>query len=515
VHRGTPAEGGPLPPREGVAARGRVGGANGEPLEFAAAGESAGLASGSDEGIDPERPNLTARRRARRSQANRVLAKKDLAERAAFTPEQRLLILDAWRRSKLPAKDFGALVGVSKETLYGWQKRFEKEGPAGLEDKPRGGPKGSRLSEATRRAILMMKESHPEWGTERLHHLLLRTQGLFASPGAIAALLKEEGYEAPAPRAEPHEESVRHFERAAPNQLWQSDLFTFVLKRQNRRVYVVVFMDDHSRFVVGYGLGASASGGLVRETFEAAIASYGAPEEVLTDNGAQYVTWRGKSEFARLCEKRGIRHIVARPRHPQTLGKTERFWGTLWRECLEAAIFLDLGDARLRIGHFVDAYNFTRPHQGIDGLVPADRFFRAAPEVLATLKARVAKNAFDLARHGLPRKDFYLTGRVGDVGISLHAEGEQVFLTREDGTKEAVDLRATGRRASPGEPQALPAPLAAFGLPPDVAGAEDDEPAEPPGVSPLPEALDRLEAGLAGEPGAEGGGDDAAEGSVP
>ena len=78
---------------------------------------------------------------------------------------------------------------------------------------------------------------------------------------------------------------------------------------------------------------------------------------------------------------------MAAPRHPQTLGKIERFWGTLWRECVEAAVFLDLGDAQRRIGLFIDHYNFQRPHQGIDGLVPADRFFGAAPEVLRTLKA--------------------------------------------------------------------------------------------------------------------------------
>ena len=47
----------------------------------------------------------------------------------------------------------------------------------------------------------------------------------------------------------PHEPVVRRFERARPNQMWQSDLFTFQLKRENRRVYVVAFLDDHSRFV--------------------------------------------------------------------------------------------------------------------------------------------------------------------------------------------------------------------------------------------------------------------------
>jgi len=48
-------------------------------------------------------------------------------------------------------------------------------------------------------------------------------------------------------------------------------------------------------------------------------------EKRLTDNGSQYVTWRGKNAFACECETRGIRQIVAAQRQPQTLGKLERF----------------------------------------------------------------------------------------------------------------------------------------------------------------------------------------------
>lgn len=139
------------------------------------------------------------------------------------------------------------------------------------------------------------------------------------------------------------------------------------------------------------------------ECLRAGITSYGSPQEVLTDNGSHYVTWRGKSAFTRELEKRGIRQVVAAPRRPQTLGKIERFWGTLWRECLEAALFLDMGKATKRIGLFIDHYNFQRPHLGLQGLVPADRFFGAAPDVLRTLKERVAANALELARTGTPK----------------------------------------------------------------------------------------------------------------
>jgi len=370
---------------------------------------------------------------------------------SALSGEQRMLILDAWSRSQMRAGEFGKLVGVDRHTLYAWKRRFEEWGPAGLDERKRGVPTGSRMPEATRRAVLMMKQSHPEWGCDRLRDMLMRSAGFGASSAAIARVLREAGYETAEVATHRHPDKPRSFERARPNQMWQSDLFTFLLKRDNRRLYLIAFLDDHSRFVVGYGLYASCSGALVREVFEAAIANFGPPEEVLTDQGPQYHTWRGKSEFKRLCEKRGIRQVVARARHPQTLGKIERFWGTLWRECVEAAVFTSLEEARQRVGWFIDHYNFQRTHQSLEGLVPADRYFSAAPEVLGTLKSRVAGNALDLARHGTPRQSFYLTGRVGEEGITLHGEGGKIVLRKEDGTREEVDLTAAGRRAEPGE----------------------------------------------------------------
>jgi len=286
----------------------------------------------------------------------RRLTKKDASSAPPVTPQQRLLLLDTWQRSGLPAGDFAALVGVSRHTLYAWKKRFDERGPAGLIDEVRGAPAGSRLPELTQRTILMLKQAHPDWGCQKISDMLLRGPALPASASAVARVLHQAGYELEETPTRPHPQPERRFERARPNQLWQTDLFTFVLKRQNRRVYLVAFMDDHSRFLVGYGLHASQSSALVLEVLRAALASYGSPEEILTDNGSQYVTWRGKSVFTRELEKRGIHQIVAAPRRPQTLGKIERFWGTLWRECVETAVFLDLGDAQRRIGLFIDHY---------------------------------------------------------------------------------------------------------------------------------------------------------------
>ncbi len=370
------------------------------------------------------------------------------AETRHFTPKERLLILDVWLRSELSAGEIGPLVGVSKHTLYVWKKRFDAHGPAGLEDQPRKRKAASsRLPEATQRAVLMLKRSHADWGVDRIRDTLLRSEGYQASSGAIQRVLLEAGYEVEVEATRPHGASgPRRFERARPNQLWQSDLFTFSLKRENRRIYLVVFLDDHSRFVTGFAVHSTATGNVVREALESGIVAYGPPEEVLTDNGPQYHSWRGKSAFTKHLEKRGIKHIVARPRRPQTVGKTERFWKTLWNECLETAVCRDVADAHRRVGHFIDYYNFQRTHQGIDGLIPADRFFDAEAEVRQAMEARVAQNALDLARHGEPRQPFYLTGKVGGEGISLHGEDGRVILTKEGGERAEVDLRVTGKR---------------------------------------------------------------------
>ena len=428
----------------------------------------------------PRAINLGGRRRG-------TLSKPPQRPALPLSPTQKLLLLDTWLRSGLPARDFGALVNISRHTLYAWKHRFEQLGPAGLMEQTRGAKAGSRLPELTKRTILMLKQAHPDWGCQRISDMLVRGPALPASSAAVGRVLHEAGYELQEVPTHVHNPPVHSFERAMPNQLWQTDLFTFMLKRQNRRVYLVAFMDDHSRFLTGYGLHASQSSALVIEVLRAALAAYGVPGEILTDNGSQYITWRGKSQFSRELEKRGIKQIVARPRRPQTLGKIERFWGSLWRECIETAVFLDLADARQRIGLYIDHYNLQRPHQGIGGLVPADRFFSAAPEVLKTLKERVAANALELARHGVPKKPFYLTGQLDGKPFSVHREGDRVILRQAGQPREEIDLVDPAKGAKREEKavtDTLPPAICPDGSPTSLWQVSNND-ASLPGCSPI------------------------------
>jgi hypothetical protein len=166
----------------------------------------------------------------------------------------------------------------------------------------------------------------------------------------------------------------------------------------------------------------------------------------------------------------------------------------------------------------MDHYNFQRPHQGIEGLVPADRFFGAASEVRQTLAARVAANALELARHGVPKTPFYLTGQVGGQPFSVHAEGERVILTRAEGGRQEIDLvppaprpleasTAAVEAATPpveGTARAeLPVPVCPVGEVSGLGSEAANAVERAPGTSSLDEGLRALDAEFGTVPGGD------------
>ena len=102
-----------------------------------------------------------------------------------------------------------------------------------------------------------------------------------------------------------------------------------------------------------------------------------------------------------------------------------------------------------------------------------------------TLQARVAANALELARSGVPKTPFYLTGQVGGKPFSVHAEGERVILTRTAGERQEIELVAPTPAPEIAKAD-LPTPVCPMG---EVIGlGTEDADAEPP--APGTSALD-------------------------
>ncbi len=147
--------------------------------------------------------------------------------------------------------------------------------------------------------------------------------------------------------------------------------------------------------------------------------------------------------------------------------------------------------------------------------MPADRFFHAAPEVAHALKERVAANALELARNGVPKPPFYLTGQLGGTNFSLHAEGERFFLTSQGGSRHEIDLVPPGASehaaaAAPSDRAPMPRAVCPDGslepiAPVDQKADGQTDSAGSPGTSVLDE-LTRLRPDSKGlVPGHEGG----------
>jgi transposase InsO family protein len=263
-------------------------------------------------------------------------------------------------RAGTPPEDVARAFGVSVPTALRWTTVFEQGGDPALQPKPRAKRLPQPAPAPIVEAVVTERTKHPHHGTRRIQHVLARFEALGVSEHLVRRILHEEGLlAAAAPIHERPAPVPTRFERAQPNQMWQSDIFSLLLRRHARN-YLTGFHDDCSRFVVSHAIAHQQRGDLVLEALDRGIAAFGPPDEILTDQGRQYTAWRGETVFEQELRRLGIRHIMSRPHHPQTLGKIERFWKTLWDEFLSRTVFADYGDCERRLALFVHAYNFER-----------------------------------------------------------------------------------------------------------------------------------------------------------
>ena len=358
--------------------------------------------------------------------------------------------METFLKAGMKRTDFARLWAISTTTLDGWLKAYRGQGPQGLE-RPYAtgrakGPKRKPLPPALKGEITKVVGRFPFFGLRKIRDFLKRFCAVPVSTHQVRRAIEEEGLPRPAApkRRRRGPLTVRRFERARPQELWQSDITSFVLPRPRQRVYLTAFLDDCSRYVVSHALKTHQRQDLVVDALREGMGRYGKPREVLTDQGRQYFAWRGKSDFQKLLQREGIAHVVARADHPQTLGKCERLWETVKTEFFDRVQLDDLEEATTRLAHFFAHYNFARPHQGIEGMVPADRFFQAEDAVRKTLQARLADNELALAVGEAPRTPVLLYGRVGEQEVSLHGEKGRLVIQTETGGRQELSFNQLG-----------------------------------------------------------------------
>lgn len=348
----------------------------------------------------------------------------------------RLRAVKLYTEENYTAQMISEEMGCSRSTLTRWVRLYLRDGEEALKDhrfrkSPSSSKPASPQQSARRKKIVELKKKNPHYGVRRISDVLKRMFWIPASPGTVhKTLTEEELIDPPKKKRAKNPAKPRFFERSTPNQLWQSDIMSFRLG--GKAVYLIGYIDDYSRYIVGLGLYRSQTGEAVLETYRRAVGDYGIPKEMLTDNGRQYATWRGKTRFQKELARDRIHHLRSQPHHPMTLGKIERFWKSILEEFLNRATLRDFEEARERIALWVQYYNHRRPHQGIGGLCPADRYFEINQQIKQTLQAGMEENILETALRGEPTKPFYMVGRMGEQSVVIKAEKGQVRMLLDD-----------------------------------------------------------------------------------
>lgn len=288
------------------------------------------------------------------------------------------VVQDGWKISEVAAH-----LGVTRQTVHNWIKRYQADGLASLADhshRPRSCP--HQVDPEIEAEVCEIRRQHQGWGPRRIEHELRRA-GITPVPSrsSIYRCLKRHGLIELRRRRRGRDEYKR-WQRDRPMQLWQMDVMCGVLLDDGTELKVVTGLDDHSRFCVVAALVRRATSRAVCEAFAGALEIHGVPDEVLTDNGKQFTGRFGPSPsevmFDRLCRENGISHRLTAVRSPTTTGKIERFHQSLRKEFLLDRTFASMGVAQTELDTWVADYNASRPHQALDMATPAERF-RANP----------------------------------------------------------------------------------------------------------------------------------------
>jgi transposase len=200
--------------------------------------------------------------------------------------EQRFNAVMEVLRDGLTVIEVAERYAVSRQTVHGWLGRYRTSGLEALADRshrPHRCP--HQMPAAVEARLCELRRRHPHWGQRRLAHELVRI-GFDPPPGltSIYRALVRNGLIQPKARRRPKAD-YRRWERARPMELWQLDIMGGIWLTDGRELKAVTGIDDHSRFCVMAGLIERANAPSVCRSFTAALARYGTPEEVLTDNG--------------------------------------------------------------------------------------------------------------------------------------------------------------------------------------------------------------------------------------
>lgn len=207
-------------------------------------------------------------------------------------------------------------------------------------------------------------------GPISIHWYLTQQKANPPSRATIWRILKRNDAITPEPKKRPKSSYIR-FEATLPNETWQAD-FTHWKLADGSDVEVLTWLDDHSRFFLGFTIHQPVLGPDVVNGFLEMVTKYGPPQSTLTDNGLVFTSRfiGGKNPFEYKLAEMGVKQKNGSPGRPTTQGKVERLNGTIKKYLEQKPLPQTPEELRQQLERFKTIYNEKRPHSSIKYKTP-------------------------------------------------------------------------------------------------------------------------------------------------
>jgi putative transposase len=191
----------------------------------------------------------------------------------------------------------------------------------------------------------------------------------------IAALAPQPGTSKRAPGHKIYPYLLRKLAITRPNQVWALD--TTYIPMARGFVYLTAVVDVYSRRVLAHKVAITLEACHAKEIIEQALAKYGTPEIVNTDQGSQFTA----EEFTDVVLKARCKLSMDGRGAWRDNVFVERLWRSVKYERVYLKAYDSVSAARTDIAEYFAWYNAQRAHSSLERLTPDEAYFAGLPQL--------------------------------------------------------------------------------------------------------------------------------------
>ncbi len=165
-----------------------------------------------------------------------------------------------------------------------------------------------------------------------------------------------------------HPNRVRRIQATGTNQIWVSDITYLAVG--DRWWYLAIVLDQYSRRVLAWRLGATRDSGMMRAAVDAALRRR-RPATGLIFHSDRGIEFLGTS-FRQCLDGHGVQQSMTRGGAPDESAHMESFFHSLKADVIHGRRFQTVGELRHQLHRYVRYYNHQHLHSALCYRSPVD-----------------------------------------------------------------------------------------------------------------------------------------------